>query len=82
MSTLKYFCLSMELVIVCRTGKTVSLIVRTENEEDSVEEGESPGTYSVLDLNPVSSKFYVGGVPENVGVSNCFRMNYRNSCDG
>ena len=46
--------------------------MRTEDEDDSVEEGESPGTFSVLDLDTVGSKFYVGGVPENVGVSKYF----------
>lgn len=46
----------------------MSVIVRTEDEDDSVEEGESPGTFAVLDLDPISTKFYVGGVPENIGV--------------
>ena len=53
------------------------MIIRTEDEDDSVQEGESPGTFSVLDLNPVTSKFYVGGVPENIGVR--YLLNLYNS---
>ncbi len=54
----------------------MSLIVRTEDEDDSVEEGESPGTFAVFDLDAETTKFYVGGVPENVGV----RSHLQNLC--
>ncbi len=55
--------------ILYRTGKTVSLIVRTEDQDDSVEEGELPGTQNVFQLHPITTKFYVGGVPRRAGVS-------------
>ena len=58
------------LIILCfRTGKVAHLTVRTQDEPDSVAEGESPGTYSVLELHPATAKFYVGGVPDSAGVS-------------
>ena len=59
----------MIVINTFRTGKTVSVIVRTEDEEDVVQEGESEGTKSVLELDDASSKFYVGGVPDDAGVS-------------
>jgi laminin alpha 3/5 len=42
--------------------------VRTADENDVTVEGESPGTFSVLDLDSRTAKFYVGGVPESAGV--------------
>jgi len=44
-----------------RSGKQGKLTVRTEDEENDVKTGVSPGSYSVLDLS-YSTKFYVGGV--------------------
>lgn len=57
------------IVLGNRTGKVAHLTVRTQDEEDSVATGESPGTYSVLELNPATAKFYIGGVPDSAGVS-------------
>ena len=44
-----------------RSGKHGKLTVRTDDEENDVQTGVSPGTFSVLDLT-YNSKFYVGGV--------------------
>ncbi|XP_015919728.2 laminin subunit alpha isoform X1 [Parasteatoda tepidariorum] len=52
-------------VIIERTGKTCSITVRTDKEEDSVVEGFLPGTYSVFNLDPKVSKFFIGGIKEN-----------------
>jgi len=49
------------VVNVCRSGKQGKLTVRTDDEENDVQTGISPGTYSVLDLS-YNTKFYVGGV--------------------
>ena len=43
--------------------------VRTDGEPDIDANGEVPGTFSVFDLDPRDTKFYIGGVPENSGVS-------------
>ncbi len=53
---------------VCRTHKEGTLRVRTEGEEDSVATGSSEGTFSVLDLDQLYTRFYVGGVPTRAGV--------------
>jgi len=46
---------------VCRSGKQGKLTVRTQDEDDDVQTGESLGIYSVLDLT-YNTKFFVGGV--------------------
>lgn len=45
------------------------MTVRTAAEDDVQSEGVSPGTFSVLDLNPLTAKFYIGGAPGSAGVS-------------
>ena len=55
-------------VIAERTGKSAFVTVRTADEDDDTVEGESPGTFSVLDLDSETAKFYVGGVPDSAGV--------------
>jgi len=43
--------------------------VQTADQPDIDATGEVPGTFSVFDLHPTDTKFYIGGVPENSGVS-------------
>jgi len=57
-------CVSLHLsasVCVCRSGKQGKLTVRTEDEEDDIQTGQSPGVFSVLDLS-YNTKFFIGGV--------------------
>lgn len=54
--------------IVERTGKTFTLIVRTEDKEDSVKQAVLPGTYSVFNLDQKVSKFYIGGIPDKAQI--------------
>ncbi|PVD23436.1 hypothetical protein C0Q70_16705 [Pomacea canaliculata] len=49
-----------------RTGKTGTLTIRTDRQEDQKVEGTSEGTFAVLELNPATTKFYLGGVPSDV----------------
>lgn len=60
-------------VITERTGKTGTLIVRTQDQPDVVVTGASPGTKSVFDLDPDAVKFFIGGVPNSAGLQD--RMN-------
>ena len=53
-----------------RTGRAGTLTVRTHDESDSINTGESPGTFAVLALDKDTTKFYVGGIPENANVRN------------
>ncbi|XP_074640335.1 laminin subunit alpha-like [Tubulanus polymorphus] len=50
-------------VIAERIGKSGTLTVRTQDEPNSVAMGTSPGTMSVLKLDPIGTRFYAGGVP-------------------
>ena len=52
-----------------RTGRTAKVSVQTSDQADIDATGEVPGTFSVFDLHPTDTKFYIGGVPENSGVS-------------
>ncbi|XP_076440495.1 laminin subunit alpha-like [Babylonia areolata] len=52
-----------------RIGKSGTLTIRTEKEEDDVTEGNSPSTYTVLELNPATTKFYLGGVPDDATIA-------------
>ena len=56
-------------MIVSRTGRTATVSVRTDGQDDVNTAGEAPGTYSVFDLHSTDTKFYIGGVPDNAGVS-------------
>ncbi|KAJ8306103.1 hypothetical protein KUTeg_016648 [Tegillarca granosa] len=50
-----------------RIGKTGYLKVNRDEklgEPELTREGNSSGTFTVLELNPVTTKFYVGGVPD------------------
>jgi len=59
-----------------RTGKVGTLTLRKQGPLGQVEEekrtGESPGTFTVLELDQDSSRFYVGGVPATANVSPSF----------
>ena len=55
-----------------RIGKSGTLIVSREENEEIIEErakGDSSGTHSVLELNPVTTRFLVGGIPSTMRVS-------------
>ena len=56
-----------------RIGKVGTLTLRKQDPLGQVEEekktGESPGTFTVLELDQDSSRFYVGGVPSTANVS-------------
>ncbi|XP_023237076.1 laminin subunit alpha-like [Centruroides sculpturatus] len=54
--------------IIERTGKTFTLTVRTEREDDSVKQDVLPGTYSVFNLDQHHSKFYIGGIPDDAKI--------------
>ena len=60
-------------MFVYRTGKAGTLILRRENDLGIVEEeeaiGEAQGTFTVLELDVETSKFYVGGVPYSANVN-------------
>uniref|UniRef100_T1J097 Laminin subunit alpha n=1 Tax=Strigamia maritima TaxID=126957 RepID=T1J097_STRMM len=49
-------------VIVERTGKSVTLTVRTEGQDDDVNRFSLPGSHAVFNLDQEYSRFYVGGV--------------------
>ena len=57
------------MLVAFRTGKIATVTVRTADEDDVINEGVSPGTFSVLDLKPQTARFYIGGVPSTAGVS-------------
>ncbi|BFY99968.1 hypothetical protein BsWGS_03008 [Bradybaena similaris] len=50
-----------------RIGKTGTLTVKSK-EGDDVTEGTSQGTFTVLELSPLTTLFLVGGVPANVRI--------------
>lgn len=60
--------LSLFLFFFFRTGKTCTLTVRTQDEPDAVVEGFLAGPFSVFNLNHKLSKFFVGGVRDDVQV--------------
>uniref|UniRef100_A0A0B7BNE7 Laminin subunit alpha n=1 Tax=Arion vulgaris TaxID=1028688 RepID=A0A0B7BNE7_9EUPU len=51
-----------------RIGKTGTLTIKSNVQEDDVTEGTSQGTFTVLELNPIGTLFLVGGVPVNVRI--------------
>ena len=55
---------------VYRIGKLGELVVEGDNNIMNKVTGTSLETFTVLELNPQTSKFYVGGVPSDVRVSN------------
>jgi laminin alpha 3/5 len=60
-------------VIVERIGKSVTLTVRTQGEEDSVTEGSSLGPSSVFNLDQQNSRIFIGGIPDNVQVQSAIK---------
>ena len=44
------------------------------------EEGESEGTYSVLELNPAITKFFIGGIPSEAQLGNKLRSQRFEGC--
>lgn len=55
-----------------RIGKSGELVVEgdpNKNLTPDIDTGESSGTFTVLALNPQTTKFYVGGVPSTSRVS-------------
>ncbi|KAG1696659.1 Laminin subunit alpha [Nymphon striatum] len=59
-----------------RTGNTASLIVKTENEPDSVENIVLQGTNIMFNLEQKVSKFYVGGIPETAKIQDVIKTRY------
>lgn len=55
---------------VYRIGKLGELVVEGDNNIMNKVTGTSMGTFTVLELNPQTTKFYVGGVPSDIRVSN------------
>ncbi|RUS82429.1 hypothetical protein EGW08_009817 [Elysia chlorotica] len=52
-------------IIAERIGKTAKLIVKSEGLDDDVTEGTTKGTFTVLELNPITTRIVVGGVPDD-----------------
>ncbi|KAH9496293.1 hypothetical protein Btru_018041, partial [Bulinus truncatus] len=64
-------------VIAERIGKSGKLTVQSNDSiVDDVVEGSSPGTFSILELNAVTSIFLVGGVPSNIEIPNELTRKY------
>ncbi|XP_063440155.1 laminin-like protein epi-1 isoform X2 [Mytilus trossulus] len=59
-------------IIAERIGKVGTLTLRKENDLGNVDvedvKGEAQGTFTVLELDPDTTKFYVGGVPYGVSL--------------
>lgn len=53
-----------------RIGKLGELVVEGDNNIMNKVTGTSVETFTVLELNPQTTKFYVGGVPSDIRVSN------------
>ncbi|XP_012943161.1 laminin subunit alpha isoform X2 [Aplysia californica] len=51
-----------------RIGKTGSLTVKSNEQDDEIKEGTSQGTFAVLELNKLSTLFLVGGLPDDVKI--------------
>ncbi|KAK7100839.1 laminin subunit alpha-like isoform X2 [Littorina saxatilis] len=54
--------------VVERIGKSGTLIVRSDKQADDVNDESSPSTFTVLELNPATTSFYLGGVPDDVSI--------------
>ncbi|GFY37998.1 laminin-like protein epi-1 [Trichonephila inaurata madagascariensis] len=67
-------------VIVERTGKTCSLTVRSEDQNDAVVEGFLPGTYSVFNLDQKVSKFFIGGISEKLSLPDTLENYHFDGC--
>ena len=54
-----------------RIGKAGTLTLERDPKEAELGSvtGKTRGTYTVLELNPLSAKFYVGGIPSEATVS-------------
>ncbi|ESO94906.1 hypothetical protein LOTGIDRAFT_144813 [Lottia gigantea] len=52
-------------VVAERIGKTGYLTIRTDKQDDTKVSGTSQGTYTVLELNPLTTVMYVGGAPDD-----------------
>ncbi|XP_014673411.1 PREDICTED: laminin-like protein epi-1 [Priapulus caudatus] len=55
-------------VIAERTGKTATLTVRTDGEDNVIAEGTAPGQFTSLNLDPETSVVYVGGASDTVSL--------------
>jgi hypothetical protein len=55
--------------VVFSIGKSGTLTVRTDKQMDDVSMGNSKSTFTVLELNPATTGFYLGGVPADFNVS-------------
>jgi hypothetical protein len=65
------------LLFAGRIGKAGELVVEgdpNKNLDPVTTTGESQGTFTVLALNPQTSKFYIGGIPSTSRVSICPRL--------
>ena len=54
-----------------RIGKAGTLTLERDPQEEALGSvtGKTRGTYTVLELNPLSAKFYIGGIPSEASVS-------------
>ncbi|CAG2159955.1 unnamed protein product [Oppiella nova] len=55
-------------VIVERIGRSIQLVVKSQNEKDSVVETSSQGPASVFNLDERYSRIFIGGIPDYVQV--------------
>ncbi|GFS13654.1 laminin subunit alpha, partial [Elysia marginata] len=55
-------------ILAQRIGKTATLTVKSESQEDDVNEGTTEGTFAVLELNPITTQIVVGGLPDDFTV--------------
>ena len=60
--------LMIVVCVCCRNGRNAKLTVRTDKEPNDVAEGESQGTFTLLDFTMRDTRFYIGGVPQHAGV--------------
>lgn len=65
------------LIKAKRIGKSGELVVEGDGDIYQVT-GESSGTFTVLELNPQTTKFYVGGVPSDVRLPSPVDSTYYN----
>ncbi|KAK6179097.1 hypothetical protein SNE40_011531 [Patella caerulea] len=64
-------------VIAERIGKAGYLTIRTDKQDDTKVSGQSEGTFTVLELNPLTTVMYVGGAPDDVSLpENLLRIPY------
>ena len=58
-------------LLLYRIGKAGTLTLERDPQEEALGSvtGKTRGTYTVLELNPLSAKFYIGGIPSEASVS-------------